>query len=64
LERWVIGLRAFLDDGELDDYGDWNTIEFEANEFGVLSLSLSLSLSLIVSVFHSFLLSLGEVWGR
>jgi hypothetical protein len=54
LERWVIGLRAFLDDGELDDCSDWNTIEFEANEFGVLSLSLSLSLLFILSFFPSF----------
>jgi hypothetical protein len=40
LERRVIGLRAFLDGGELDDRGDWNTIEFEANEFRVLSFFL------------------------
>jgi hypothetical protein len=36
LDRRVIGLRAFLDGGKLDDRGDWNTMEFEANEFRVL----------------------------
>lgn len=40
LERRVIGLRAFLNGGELDDRGDWNTIEFEANKFRVLSFFL------------------------
>jgi hypothetical protein len=37
VERRVGGLRAFLDGGELDDRGDWNTIEFETHEFRALS---------------------------